>query len=636
MIGQKKVWIFCIAILHIQIIQGIYFRYGEHWVPPFNIHDHYKIAGFLPPFYYDQNNGVWRWGNLRFGLTSSFQNSNQWVPPNVPVQDNTILQEVEKQPSAESFPRLKNFFRRVFNGSPPAQQHDPNAHLTCSCPKRKLPLIENPSIAVEHGQKVENPKLIVPRWHEQKRIEYAPDELCMLHESLQEPNYYVDYHKTIARNNARSQAIEQILAGNTQETFQSFTLTDNALAIVSDYQLSKEKYIECIGNTLQHLLHAEILFLASLSYDITDLVFRKFIISLVDTAADGNHSGLLKNVIETLDFCWYVTETAIEDATQTYGHVIKKAMHYTSACVEGVALGLSDIPRTIINIRPITKNLLRILGLFACSIPPIDDDGNISQRQMDFSAQCYQELTDPIIAHCKNFYATAAPEDYMREGVRFVSSFVFNNLLCSKIADFIKEVNIKYLPELAEKIGAADSSLDLIATSPEGLSVKVATEFLEEANALPKVARGGVIKNAASSGVPEIIKTPGNINIPAIKPGKEIVLRLPLAEGSKGLITQTLEVTDQIFQHIFSGDHLRDGLDKIGKTPIELLEFGTKLIAKANAEGKLRFLDNRIQTMINGHKVMVSCYIAGNKMQSMNIFIGHSTRTLGNVFEFYL
>ena len=82
--------------------------------------------------------------------------------------------------------------------------------------------------------------------------------------------------------------------------------------------------------------------------------------------------------------------------------------------------------------------------------------------------------------------------------------------------------------------------------------------------------------------------------------------------------------------HIFSRDHRKKGIMKLGSTEDEIISRFKNIVDRADSYGMLENGPNRIKTIINGLEVEIKVHIVDGKVMSLNGYVGHSKRICKN------
>jgi hypothetical protein len=105
-------------------------------------------------------------------------------------------------------------------------------------------------------------------------------------------------------------------------------------------------------------------------------------------------------------------------------------------------------------------------------------------------------------------------------------------------------------------------------------------------------------------------------------------------EGQGNLIKVfTNEVIKKYEPHIFSTNHIKDGILKLGDTQEAILEKALEIILNADKKGLLKNLDNQIELVMNGHLAHIRTHIINGEVKSLNIFTGSAQRKLGTTIS---
>ena len=91
--------------------------------------------------------------------------------------------------------------------------------------------------------------------------------------------------------------------------------------------------------------------------------------------------------------------------------------------------------------------------------------------------------------------------------------------------------------------------------------------------------------------------------------------------------------------HIFSGDHLKKGIMKLGDSEEDILEKFIEIIIEADKAGLIKHGDNTIHTIISGHFTIVKARVTPDgAIQSINGYLKtlKNPTNKGNSFVFCL
>lgn len=85
--------------------------------------------------------------------------------------------------------------------------------------------------------------------------------------------------------------------------------------------------------------------------------------------------------------------------------------------------------------------------------------------------------------------------------------------------------------------------------------------------------------------------------------------------------------------HVFSADHIKDGIMKLGKDRKSIFSSITGKIASVNPS-KLQKGSNQMHTKINGHNVTIRFFVNENgTVINVNAFMGTADRIIGNLVK---
>ena len=114
--------------------------------------------------------------------------------------------------------------------------------------------------------------------------------------------------------------------------------------------------------------------------------------------------------------------------------------------------------------------------------------------------------------------------------------------------------------------------------------------------------------------------------IPGFFTGSDEVNATRLVVKEADGIWQASKLGAAKMEHIFSADHVREGIMDLGKSKTEILNQARDALMAANKPGGLREGMNTVITKINGYDATVRAFIKNGEMQSMNLFKGLSDR----------
>jgi RHS repeat-associated protein len=83
-------------------------------------------------------------------------------------------------------------------------------------------------------------------------------------------------------------------------------------------------------------------------------------------------------------------------------------------------------------------------------------------------------------------------------------------------------------------------------------------------------------------------------------------------------------------EHIFSKDHIKNGIMDLGKNQNDILNSFKKVVSSADSNGLLKEGMNQIRTTVNGVEAEIRVFIKDGTVLNMDGFKGYSTRNMGN------
>lgn len=116
---------------------------------------------------------------------------------------------------------------------------------------------------------------------------------------------------------------------------------------------------------------------------------------------------------------------------------------------------------------------------------------------------------------------------------------------------------------------------------------------------------------------------------------KGIAYRLPkIVQWFLG-ISSGGQLANDLYQkyasHIFSSDHIKNGIRKLGSTDRQIFDRIFKIIQSCISQAQNG--SNQIHTYINGFKVTIRFYFKDGTIQSIDAFIGWATRIVGKLIK---
>jgi len=88
--------------------------------------------------------------------------------------------------------------------------------------------------------------------------------------------------------------------------------------------------------------------------------------------------------------------------------------------------------------------------------------------------------------------------------------------------------------------------------------------------------------------------------------------------------------------HIFSEDHIKNGVLNLGKNKDDIVNKFVNIVKLADHKDLLKTGPNQIHTIIHNHKVVIRAFIKEGVVIKINGFTGITSRNLGNVFELFV
>jgi hypothetical protein len=108
-----------------------------------------------------------------------------------------------------------------------------------------------------------------------------------------------------------------------------------------------------------------------------------------------------------------------------------------------------------------------------------------------------------------------------------------------------------------------------------------------------------------------------------------LVAKASAAAGT--LSTAAKQLYDRYAAHIFSSDHVKNGIMRLGSSKQDIFNkvynVASKSLSKA-ANGS-----NQIHTTINGVKTTIRFYVEGGKIKSIDAFVGWADRVIGKLIK---
>jgi|GEM_PF-1829348 len=102
-----------------------------------------------------------------------------------------------------------------------------------------------------------------------------------------------------------------------------------------------------------------------------------------------------------------------------------------------------------------------------------------------------------------------------------------------------------------------------------------------------------------------------------VKEGAEYLIKI----NKKGNVIKKADFKIKT-EHIFSKDHKKKGIMKLGKNEQAILNKFKKMIETADSAGVLKNnTNNQIRTVINGYKVEVRAYVKDGELKNLNAFV---------------
>jgi RHS repeat-associated protein len=90
-------------------------------------------------------------------------------------------------------------------------------------------------------------------------------------------------------------------------------------------------------------------------------------------------------------------------------------------------------------------------------------------------------------------------------------------------------------------------------------------------------------------------------------------------------------IYNKYVQHIFSRDHIKKGIMKLGSSKWNIFYKGFKIVL--NKLWQAQEGPNEIHTYINGYKVTIRFYVENGWILSMDMFMGWATRVIGKLLK---
>lgn len=90
---------------------------------------------------------------------------------------------------------------------------------------------------------------------------------------------------------------------------------------------------------------------------------------------------------------------------------------------------------------------------------------------------------------------------------------------------------------------------------------------------------------------------------------------------------------DNALRHMFSRDHINNGIMNLGGSQDEIYNAVLENISTAAGRNGLEEGSNQILTTINGYDTTIRTYVQNGQILNVNAFVGDTARQLGNVIN---
>lgn len=210
----------------------------------------------------------------------------------------------------------------------------------------------------------------------------------------------------------------------------------------------------------------------------------------------------------------------------------------------------------------------------------------------------------------------------------FLGSLAGDGIFCGgagKAISYLNEVGALAkvqgeITQLAERIDGA-----VVGALTEKPQVATAEGFIETATG------EGLILRQYSDKLPvgEIVLIEDAKGILTAGQIKKVENALKSIAGGNKIKNLGKEVLD--VGHIFSREHIRDGILKLGDAKDDIILEIIEIIKQADKSNLLQVGPNRILTKVNGHELEIRAFIRGETLVSCNAFMNYSSRPSSSV-----
>lgn len=405
------------------------------------------------------------------------------------------------------------------------------------------------------------------------------------------------------------------IADASRYTTQTYVLNDNVKQLLHKHGHKTAQFDTCFGNTLEHVIHQESLDILkrvdclspnSLLYDHQD-AFIDFTVAMVEY----NHEGMTDKATQIGDLCWTLLD-------------------FGQAVVEGAALGVYSAVDDILT-NPIEATVCiiagkQVLAYQLCKVLyNVADIGLTAVSDWNIAKEKWNSYTQPINDIIN---AISNKELSLRDAVKGGTAFVVglraqNKLLggLGKFCNVVKQKSINFI----QKNPLLKPQEYLV--TPEGLLFKATNNIKPPSKTASTVEiKNSVERKAARS-------NNLNSNNSAIKPA--LTSNSGASTGIIQNITKNLKDTIVKYEdHIFSPEHIRDGIMALGKDKKTIMNSMYDMIMSLDKKGLLQEGPNQMRVMINGiDNVEIRCFIQNGEVISANAFISDFSRIFNNFLD---
>ena len=148
------------------------------------------------------------------------------------------------------------------------------------------------------------------------------------------------------------------------------------------------------------------------------------------------------------------------------------------------------------------------------------------------------------------------------------------------------------------------------------------------------VAGGAILGQVAGKALLGYLKSylAANASVLAKMPGPiQSFIYWFLGMGGTKAANMMTELFNACKNHIFSKQHIADGIRKLGGTDRQIFDKIMKVINSKTSQ--MVTGSNQIHTTINGHKVTIRFWVQNGVIKNIDAFIGHATRIIGKLLK---